>query len=921
MIRSFRPQGFQFKIFILSILLTLTMSSMLLYTFHIINKHSSIRILSDFSDDSFNQADKSLSTYFDKLSQNAYETLNDPDLITITNQKLNALRISEIRKALESLDSVMNRHLSIGYIKDAYYFGMNDFSYHLVYGSTGSYISDEFNFASFNEWFIQSVGSDLDTPIFTSPETSDPSLQSIIRNWKGQIVFFDVLRVSSDVKGILVLTIDPQLFSDFIRPPLNGETIFVQNDHNQTLYQTSASIAPSDVTDNEQSYLESGNSMVLKYSSKFTRLRFISSMDQNSQTLFLRQHLWNGWNVTAALFLFGILFTLSHLFIRKLMRPVLEVTRLLRQDLSSQFSTPKIALPRFSIRQKILMYLFLTTFVPNTILVGYLSYKDYFSYQDKLDDLQSHMIGIVLQSIDYSLRDIESTSRDMFSNEDVQNALTSLKSGKPLTQIYESSVISHFSIRSGIISAAILDLQGKPIYSTTYFDYQALKSLNYDTSALPLDNGNLHYIPESPDSPKASSNLNFVRRIAGLSGSYYNKAIGYLFIQIDRESFNRILDGLKIGSRGELYLFDDKSGELLVQSDNDPNHSSTAQSVYQLVHQTNVSPLAQNDRLYYSEKTELFDFRFASIVSLSEIRGQVLGYLKNYLYLFAVFTLLIFLISTSISRQLTKPIRLLMSAAKRIENGDLQVIVPSAGGDELAILTQHFNRMILRINELIEENYQSKIRENELMFLEKEAQFKALQQQINPHFLYNTLESIKWMAYRHGITEISNMASALGKFFRGSISSSSDLISISKEVEHLQSYIYIQKIRYQEKFEVDLQIEENIMPLPIIRLILQPLIENSILHGLDSIEEHGLIQIHGCLHENRICFSIKDNGIGMDEATLMTVREKIHSSGANDSIGLSNVYRRLQLYFKNDVEFTIESALGTGTEIRFSYPV
>ncbi|MBA9087695.1 sensor histidine kinase YesM [Fontibacillus solani] len=916
----FHPRSFQVKILLLSLILTLTLAIIFLTIFQTNNRNAAIRIQANFSTNSFNQADKNLSIYFDKLSQNAYEALNDPRLAEITKQNLNASMFSNVRTAVSTLDSVMNEHLSLDYISDTYFFSINDFSYHRVSGYSGNYLSDEYKFAPFQSWYTQTIGTALLQPLSLQAQSYNPDLQAIFNHWQNQPVFFDELRVSGEIKGILVLKLDPQLFSDFIRQPLNGENLFVLNADNQVLYKTSDSVSPPDTGIIAQSYQSVGKSMVLSYPSRFNELRFISSFDPHSRYLLLRQNTLDIWTLIIALSLLGILFMVANYFARKLTNPILEVIRPLKRDLSAQFPMPKIAFPKLFLRQKILMYLFLTTFIPNTFLVGYLTYTDYNAYESKLEELQSYTIDIVLQSIEYPLRNIEQSSRDIFSNEDIQNELIASESDRENNPLHESSVISLDSIRSGIISAAIIDLKGNPIYSTTYFDTHALKIVNSSFDFLPLNNGKLQYIPQSSEAPRSSSYFNFVRRVSGIDGSHFNKTIGYLLIQIDKESFNRILDGLNIGSHGELYLFDDISGDLLVQTNESTNNLSDANAVLNTVREAVTYPNTQNAKLYYSKKTKLNNFRLVTVTSLSEIREQVLSYLKNFLYLFALFTLLIFIFSTTISRGVTKPIRLLMSATHKIQDGDLKVSVPPRGRDELAVLTQHFNHMIVRINELIEENYRSKMRENELMFLEKEAQFKALQQQINPHFLYNTLESIKWMAYKHGLLEISNMASALGKFFRGSISSSSDLISIAKEVEHLQSYIYIQKIRYQQKFEVELLIEDQIMPLSIIRLILQPIVENSILHGLDPIEENGLLQILGYLHEDTICFSIKDNGVGMEEEKLEEVRLKILSPFSNESIGLSNVYRRLQLYFDNDIQFDIESAVNEGTEIRFSYP-
>jgi two-component system, sensor histidine kinase YesM len=258
-----------------------------------------------------------------------------------------------------------------------------------------------------------------------------------------------------------------------------------------------------------------------------------------------------------------------------------------------------------------------------------------------------------------------------------------------------------------------------------------------------------------------------------------------------------------------------------------------------------------------------------------------------------------------------------------LSTGNFDVTMEYKGKDEIGILSAYFNNMVKKLKDLINENYQSKIRENELLFLEKEAQLNALQQQINPHFLYNTLESIKWMAYMNGAKEASDMATALGKFFKGSITKGNDWVTLEEEIEHLKNYIYIQQLRYQDKFIISWDIDEEIKYYKTIKLILQPILENAIVHGIEDMKTGGIITIKGYMAEKSVCFEITDNGRGMSIRELTELKSRFLSdlSGSKQgSIGISNVFKRLKLYFGENSSFVIESEEGKGTTVKFRIP-
>jgi len=198
----------------------------------------------------------------------------------------------------------------------------------------------------------------------------------------------------------------------------------------------------------------------------------------------------------------------------------------------------------------------------------------------------------------------------------------------------------------------------------------------------------------------------------------------------------------------------------------------------------------------------------------------------------------------------------------------------------------------------------------------RKAELAVLQAQINPHFLYNTLESINWMALSAKQKNISRMVLLLSNFMRLSLNKGKNVYTIRKEVEHLRTYIEIQQIRHKNKFQVIEDIDENILDYYTIKLILQPIIENCIVHGFKNTMQTGTIEIYGGFDGEDILFTIRDNGCGMDDNTLKCIFDKSDSKG----YGIKNVNERIKLYFGEKYGLEIESSPGKGTTVKIRIP-
>lgn len=261
------------------------------------------------------------------------------------------------------------------------------------------------------------------------------------------------------------------------------------------------------------------------------------------------------------------------------------------------------------------------------------------------------------------------------------------------------------------------------------------------------------------------------------------------------------------------------------------------------------------------------------------------------------------------SQSVTKPIQQLCGMAKQLGKGDFSARTDVEAEDEIAVLTKSFNDMAKEIGDLVEG---IKAEQDNLRITES----KLLQAQINPHFLYNTLDTIVWLAEEKQNEDVVSMVTWLSDFFRTTLSKGKDYITVEEEKFHIESYLKIQQFRYQDILEYEIDIDEEIYPYTIPKLTLQPLVENALYHGIKMKRGKGKIIIQGFRKEKHLIFKVVDNGRGMSENALNDLRRRIAGleSSREGGFGLANVNQRLQHYYGEEYGVFIDSAENIGTE-------
>ena len=313
-------------------------------------------------------------------------------------------------------------------------------------------------------------------------------------------------------------------------------------------------------------------------------------------------------------------------------------------------------------------------------------------------------------------------------------------------------------------------------------------------------------------------------------------------------------------------------------------------------------------------------WKIISVTPTSELAVDM-GQMRNYLLMVAIIILILIVFGNYIiSYVVTDPIRKLEESIAYLEEGVVNEDAMNeddifiGGSHEIRHLGRTIKSMVRRMKKLTDDM----VKEQKA---KRKSELDALQSQINPHFLYNTLDSVVWMIEGERYKEAISMVTALAQLFRISLSKGNNIISIHDEIVHARNYLNIQKVRYKNKFTAQIDIDPDIEDCATIKLIVQPLLENAIYYGVEHMDGEGEIKVKGYEKDGDIYISVSDNGMGIPEETLATLlTDKARSRGKGSGIGLWNVNQRIQIYFKGDYGLIIDSELDEGTTVTIHLP-
>jgi len=561
----------------------------------------------------------------------------------------------------------------------------------------------------------------------------------------------------------------------------------------------------------------------------------------------------------------------------------------------------------------------ITSILLAIIPMSYTALSLYTKYAKELVDTSQVFTSQILDQLRFNLDEFFSQSIE--TNREIESLL--IQNQMNIDSEFQKRVSSFYSTRNDILNVSIIDMEGEFLFSLPGTninpEYKLLDEYWYDLVA---DDNLLYYISEPHVQniyPNSRNWVISVVQVIDIRESINNKK-AVLIVDISIKKLDELCNSLNIGGSG--YVFLTNASEKIIYH---PQQALIYSGLKKEINPGNfgVSELVKNsnkDEVLITTKSLSFvDWKLVGVAHIESVAQKNNRIFKEIVDVLPSVIIAIILISWFISGMISSPINELNSKMQLAQKGDFDATIQLKNSEkEVMELADSYNILLKRIKDLIEE----KRIEHEA---KRQSELNALQAQINPHFLYNTLDSIMWMAESGQNEEVVEMVTALARLFRISISKGQKTISVANELEHARNYLLIQKIRYKEKFTFTIHADEATKQLKTLKLILQPIIENAIYHGIEYMVDEGKIDIIVFTQNDTLVFEIIDNGLGMEQETIQklihTKDSEVEPTQGGSGVGVRNVDERIKLSYGDQYGLDITSALEIGTTVRITLPI
>lgn len=457
--------------------------------------------------------------------------------------------------------------------------------------------------------------------------------------------------------------------------------------------------------------------------------------------------------------------------------------------------------------------------------------------------------------------------------------------------------------KGNMISNTISPIDDKPLNLENWYLETAADPENFKVFSQSIGRNLTSFY----DSYKADNTLSVSKALLDEN----NHVKGVIMLDMKLDAIESIINSANLSKTGFLYIAD-KDGEVVYGPTND---------ILYRIHPTMIRKdqfVEINDSTYQiiRKETGISQWKIVGVFP-QDVTVRIIIEMISY---FVLFALIIFALATALlsvlTRTVTKPIGELKGLMELAEQGQLDVRFDSPYNDEISILGGSFNSMIESIDNLLKLVYTEQK-------AKREAELKAFQAQIKPHFLYNTLDTINWMAMDYEADDIVEVIQALTNLFRISLSKGNEIISLENEILHVSSYLSIQKTRYEDQFDYEINWNKEFKDLKVIKLIIQPIVENAIYHGIKGSKQTGFIKIDVDVTDEHVVIKVSDSGHGMTEEYvnyLNNVFNKNEDKKESTGIGLLNVNERIKLNFGDEYGLFVVSSLSEGTTVTIKHP-
>lgn len=557
-----------------------------------------------------------------------------------------------------------------------------------------------------------------------------------------------------------------------------------------------------------------------------------------------------------------------------------------------------------SMAQKFLFLSALTTLLPLGFFV-FFSYRSYSRAVDSnLSEMSQNVLSLIEKNVQYTINDVRDTGNIILTSNDVQAVLSSAPSSPSFqtTARATEDLLINLTNNKQYIGTILLTNQ----------EYSLLKSKNLtyliENPALSLDkeqwmpgtlaaNGRGCFFSSNATACFSDNVLIYTKLIRSLN---HLEPIGILLIGIDKRVFEDLLSPVQSSNHTRILIW--HPDEILydsASSSDDPLSSMSTEEFERFFAEDGIKRISPTERV--SVKSILCantDWHISAVTPYNVLRLDKRNTLLLFIFVAFVTLLIALTCSFLFTDSITKTIRQLQHYVENLKHKGKENI-RHFPDDEIGRIGNEFIHVVEENEKLTTNLYKS-------LYQEKEAELIALQSQINPHFLYNALDSIFWMAEEHNATDISRMTVALSSLFKLSLNNGEKLITVRKELTMVRSYLTVQEIRFENRIHVDFEIDDSLLDLKIMKFILQPLVENSIQHGLSCKENGGSILIQLVREHTDLFITVTDDGIGF---------EADGNSIPRGGYALRNIEERLKLYYGPEYGITVSSSPGVGTRV------
>ena len=582
----------------------------------------------------------------------------------------------------------------------------------------------------------------------------------------------------------------------------------------------------------------------------------------------------------------------------------------------AKFSLKKLSQKNLSIQSSIFMYFTVTAIIAIALISLIIFQRFTNSLNATIIEENSGIVGQLGESVDSYLRNAMKVSDSIYynviKNTDISN--DDIKKGMNLIYVNNDNMIDDIALISGkgelIESMPALRLKDNSNVLEKDFFKKSMAESEYINFSMP-------HIRDLFDRNESSYSwvISLSRAVEVTDEGKATQAL--LLINLNYRYFEEIFSNVNLGNGGYVYLTNDrgdiiwhpKQNEIYSGRFNEDNKYAATLKDGITVENLRGKNITLNVRTIGYTGWKLVGVTPSAALGVDGIKFRFFVLFVADLFLF-----LLAMINAFISDKISNPIKRLDGSVREIESGNLDVEIVPSGSYEVEHLGKSIKNMLGRIKVLMSDL----VAEHNA---KRKSEFDTLQSQINPHFLYNTLDIIVWMIENENSDKAVNIVTALAKFFRISLSKGKNIITVKDEVEHVRNYLMIQNMRFKNRFEYSIDVDEKVLSYSSLKLMLQPLVENAIYHGMEFMDGDGEIDVKVFKEDDSLYFTITDNGLGMSEDMVETLLSKdFVPSKKGSGIGVKNVNERIKLYFGSEYGLKVESEPDEGTKITIHLP-